>query len=69
MIPLGQQLACVQLQIMGEQARIEALVGNPRWPQADLELKRLRVRELEAVAVTLRWLHDNQSMIKQRIAA
>ena len=69
MISLPQQLACVQLQILGERSRVEALEGNQRWPQDDLELKRLRITELEAVAATLRWLLDNESLIKQRVAA
>ena len=69
MISLPVQIACVQLQISGLNERLRVVSENGRWPQADIELKRVRIDELEAVLRTLRWLEANNELIRQRLAA
>lgn len=69
MISLARQIACIQLVIAGHSARLEAVRerGN-RWPEADIQLKELRLEELDAALRTLRWLEDNGAVIRQRMA-
>ena len=69
MISLSVQIACVQLQIAGLTERLRVVSEVGRWPETDLELKRMRLAELEAVLRTLRWLEENNELIRQRLAA
>ena len=69
MISLSVQIACVQLQIAGLNERLRVVSENGRWPASDIDLKRIRIDELEAVLRTLRWLEENNELIRQRLAA
>lgn len=69
MTSLARQISCVQLQISGLTERLRVVSEGGRWPEADIELKRMRLVELEAVLRTLRWLEQNNELIRQRLAA
>jgi hypothetical protein len=67
MISLARQIARAQLTIQGNQARLEVCAEKARsgrWPETDLEMKRLEIAENEAILRTLRWLHDNEAAIR-----
>ena len=68
MISLSVQIACVQLQIAGLNERLRVVSENGRWPASDIDLKRIRIEELEAVLRTLRWLEANEAVVRQRLA-
>lgn len=69
MISLARQISCVQIQISGLTERLRVVSENGRWPASDIDLKRMRIDELEAVLRTLRWLEANNELIRQRLAA
>ena len=69
MISISRQIACVQLQISGLTERLRVVSEGGRWPASDIDLKRIRIDELEAVLRTLRWLEENNELIRQRLAA
>lgn len=66
-ISLARQVARIQLQLLGEQARLDVVRAKRLWPPEDIEVKRIAIAELEATLRTLRWLHDNEDRIKARI--
>lgn len=68
MISLSVQIACVQLQIAGLNERLRIVSENGRWPASDIDLKRVRIAELEAVLRTLRWLEENEDAIRKVVA-
>lgn len=68
MISLARQVSRIQLQLQGEVARLEEVQARGRWPEADLELKRLAITELQECLRTLRWLHENEDRIKAATA-
>ena len=68
MISLARQVSRIQLQIQGEVARLEEVQARGRWPEADIELKRICIEELQACLRTMRWLHENEDRIKAATA-
>ena len=71
MISLSRQVHRLQTQIQGEQARLEQVIilaSRGRWPEGDIELKRLAITELQECLRTLRWLHENYDRIKAATA-
>ena len=69
MISLSVQIACVQLQIAGLNERLRIVSEKRSWPEADIDLKRVRIAELEAVLRTLRWLEANEDAIRKVMRA
>lgn len=65
MISLSVQIACVQLQIAGLNERLRIVTEKRSWPEADIDLKRVRIAELEAVLRTLRWLEANEDAVRK----
>ena len=63
-ISLQRQADRVELQLMGERARLETVSRNPRWPETDLSMKRRAIAELEATLATMRWLQANEAAVK-----
>jgi hypothetical protein len=65
---LARQTYRIQLQIQGEQSRLEQVQARGRWSEADIELKRIAIAELEDCLRTFHWLLENEARIKAALA-
>lgn len=59
-VSLQRQAERVELQLMGEKARLEAVKRDQKWPLADIEQKRVAIAELEAALATMKQLARGQ---------
>lgn len=66
-VSLAQQITAVALAVLGKRDELARAEAKKGWPEADLDLKRLRIKELEAAEKTLRAIEPHQDEIRQLI--